>query len=177
MHVESTDRSNDWAVSFGDTGTRVPDWVCHCARELAFIAGQFVHGSTASGSPAGPGSEPDEREAALEALPERKRWDPVPGSEGSQAPVSPSEDEDEEGRSLTDQLVLSGVEAASREQARTADESATAPESEIAEEDSGQKSFPPHPEVSRETMPGSETGARPRARHGAGNPDTWEQLE
>lgn len=59
-------------------------------------------------------------EALLASLPESKRWDPVPGSEGSQAPESASEDEDAEGRSQTEQLVDDGVEQAEREQVKLA---------------------------------------------------------
>ena len=57
----------------------------------------------------------DRQDALLEALPETKRWDPVPGSAGHQAPESPSEDEDAEGRSETEQLVDEGAEAADRD--------------------------------------------------------------
>ena len=51
-------------------------------------------------------------EVILESLPESKRWDPVPGSEGFQYPEAPAEDEDEEGRSETEQLVDQGAEEA-----------------------------------------------------------------
>jgi len=37
------------------------------------------------------GPDMDRQEAVLESLPEGKRWDPVPGSTGRQAPESPSE--------------------------------------------------------------------------------------
>jgi hypothetical protein len=57
----------------------------------------------------------DRQEATLDALPESKRWDPVPGSAGHQAPESASEDEDEEGRSETEQLVDEGVNEAERD--------------------------------------------------------------
>lgn len=60
-------------------------------------------------------SDSDRQDAILEALPETKRWDPVPGSEGQQAPESPSEDEDDEGRSETEQLVEEGAEEADRD--------------------------------------------------------------
>ena len=61
-------------------------------------------------------ADPDSKEAVLEAAPESERWNPVPGSAGRQAPESPSEDEDDEGRSETEQLVDEGVEAAERDQ-------------------------------------------------------------
>jgi hypothetical protein len=50
----------------------------------------------------------DRQDAILDALPEAKRWDPVPGSEGRRHTESPSEDEDEEGRSETEQMVDDG---------------------------------------------------------------------
>jgi hypothetical protein len=56
----------------------------------------------------------------LESLPETKRWDPLPGSEGRQAPESASEEEDAEGRSEAEQLVDDGIEAAEREQVKQA---------------------------------------------------------
>jgi hypothetical protein len=60
-------------------------------------------------------SDVDRQDALLDSLPETKRWDPVPGSVGRQAPESPSEDEDQEGRSETEQLVDEGAEEAERD--------------------------------------------------------------
>jgi hypothetical protein len=60
-------------------------------------------------------SDVDRQDAKLDALPESKRWDPVPGSEGQQAPETPREDEDDEGRSETEQLVDQGAEEAERD--------------------------------------------------------------
>lgn len=57
----------------------------------------------------------DRQDAVLDALPETKRWDPVPGTAGRQAPESASEDEDSEGRSETEQLVEEGAEEAERD--------------------------------------------------------------
>ena len=57
----------------------------------------------------------DRQDALIDALPEDKRWDPVPGSEGREIPESPSEDEDDEGRSETEQLVDEGAEEAERD--------------------------------------------------------------
>jgi hypothetical protein len=62
------------------------------------------------------GSDLDAKEVILESAPESLRWDPVPGSRGHQAPESPSEDEDEEGRSETEQLVDQGVAEAEHDQ-------------------------------------------------------------
>jgi hypothetical protein len=61
-------------------------------------------------------SEIDPREATLEAIPESERWNPVPGSAGRQAPESPSEDEDDEGRSESEQLAEEGVGEAEHDQ-------------------------------------------------------------
>jgi hypothetical protein len=63
------------------------------------------------------GPEMDPKQAALEAAPESERWDPVPGSEGRKVPVSPGEDEDEEGRSDNERLVEEGMEEAELDQA------------------------------------------------------------
>lgn len=91
------------------------------ARELAIIAGRVPpHVSQAdyeqakrelTGEP-----DIDRQEALLESIPEAKRWDPVPGSTGHQALETPSEDEDDEGRSETEQLVDEGAEEAQRDQ-------------------------------------------------------------
>lgn len=61
-------------------------------------------------------SDPDRQDAMLDSIPETERWDPVPGSTGHQAPESPGEDEDAEGRSETEQLVDEGAEEAGRDQ-------------------------------------------------------------
>ena len=47
-------------------------------------------------------------------VPEAERWDPVPGSEGRKAPVAPSADEDEEGRSDNERLVDEGMAGGAR---------------------------------------------------------------
>ena len=69
-------------------------------------------------------SDMDRQDAILDAIPETKRWDPFPGSAGRQARESPSEDEDDEGRSEPEQLVDEGAEEAERDRmlqaARTA---------------------------------------------------------
>jgi hypothetical protein len=67
--------------------------------------------------------EPDmnRQEAMLESLPETIRSDPTPDSTGHQVPESPSEDEDDEGRSETEQLVDEGAEEAERDRMFQAD--------------------------------------------------------
>jgi len=62
------------------------------------------------------GSDLDAQTQTLESLPESKRWDMVPGSDGHQAPETPNEDEDEEGRSESEQLVAEGVDEAEHDQ-------------------------------------------------------------
>lgn len=61
-------------------------------------------------------SDMDRQDALLDSLPEKKRWDPVPGSTGHQAPESASADQDDEGRSETEQFVNEGAENAARDQ-------------------------------------------------------------
>ena len=58
----------------------------------------------------------DRQEAILDSISEVKQWDPVPGSTGRQMPEPPSEDEDDEGRSESEQLVDRGVADAERDQ-------------------------------------------------------------
>jgi hypothetical protein len=51
-------------------------------------------------------------------VPESERWDPIPGSTVSKAPVAPGEDEDEEGRSDNQRLVEEGIAGAEHDQMR-----------------------------------------------------------
>jgi len=62
----------------------------------------------------------DPKEAVLESAPESERWDPVHGSTGEKAPVTPSADEDDEGRSDNEKLVEEGVAEAEHDQMRQA---------------------------------------------------------
>jgi len=90
-------------------------------RELALIAGRVPPGPTqadyeqAKRELTGQ-TDMDRQDELLDALPESKRWDPVPGSEGQQAVETASEDEDSEGRSESAQLVDEGVDEAERDQ-------------------------------------------------------------
>ncbi len=61
-------------------------------------------------------SEMDQQDAILDAIPEEKRGDPLPSSTGHQIPEPASEDEDDEGRSASEQLVEKGVADAERDQ-------------------------------------------------------------
>ena len=65
-----------------------------------------------------PGADSDE--AVIESMPESERWDPLPDSVGHKAPVTPSEDEDEEGRSDKERLVEEGIAGAEHDQMRQA---------------------------------------------------------
>lgn len=58
----------------------------------------------------------DPKQAALEAVPEAERWDPLPGSTGHKVPAAPSEDEDAEGRSDDERLVEGGISEAEHDQ-------------------------------------------------------------
>jgi len=62
------------------------------------------------------GSDMDPNEAILESAPESERWDPVHGSTGHKVEATPSEDEDEEGRSNGQRLVEQGVREAEHDQ-------------------------------------------------------------
>ena len=107
--------------NFNGTGSVTVERVRARARELALLAGHALgHVTPADYEQAKReltgGPEQDPKEALLEAAPESDRWNPVPGSPGHQAPESAPEDEDEEGRSETEQLVAEGVEAAEYDQ-------------------------------------------------------------
>ena len=70
------------------------------ARELALMAGRAPTGVSQADHERAMReltgeSDVDRQDAVLDALPETKRWDPVPGSEGRQARESASEDEDD----------------------------------------------------------------------------------
>jgi len=107
--------------NFAGIGSVTREMVHARARELALIAGHAPpHVSQADYEQAKREltgeSDLDRQEAVLEALPESKRWDPVPGSAGHQAPESPSEDEDDEGLNESAQLVEEGVREAEHDQ-------------------------------------------------------------
>ncbi len=102
-------------------GTVSHEMVFRRAGELAIIDGRQSHEATESdweqakreltGDPG-----PDPEQALLEAAPESERWDPVPGSTGSRAEISASEDEDEEGLSDSARLVGEGVAEAGHDE-------------------------------------------------------------
>jgi hypothetical protein len=91
------------------------------AAELAVIDGHLSSDATEShyaqakreltGEP-----DMDPKDVILESAPESERWDPVPGSTGRKVPATPSEDEDEDGRSDKERLVEGGIAEAGIEQ-------------------------------------------------------------
>ncbi len=88
------------------------------AEELALIAGRPVteeDHQQARRELTG-GGDMDAKQVFLESASEDERWDPVHGSTGHQAPESPSEDEDEDGRNESAQLVEEGVSEAEHDQ-------------------------------------------------------------
>ncbi len=106
--------------NFTGIGTVTQAMVEARARELSTMAGRGPEHVTPADYERAQreltgGPDIDRQDALLEALPESKRWDPVPGSAGRQVPDAPSEDEDDEGRSETEQLVDEGAEEAERD--------------------------------------------------------------
>jgi len=106
-------------------GTVTPKMVRERAEELALIDGRPAKKPSQSeseearreltGDP-----DVDPKEELLESAPESERWDPVPGSTGQKAPVAPSADEDDEGRSDNERLVDEGIAEAELDQMRQA---------------------------------------------------------
>jgi hypothetical protein len=105
------------AENFAGIGPVTRDMVHERARELAKISGRAPHDVSQSDYEQAKReltgeSDMDRQEEVLEALPESERWDPVPGSTGKMDPEPPSEDEDDEGRNESAQLVEEGVQEA-----------------------------------------------------------------
>ena len=102
-------------------GTVTRKMVRERARELALIEGRVppqvlqVDYEQAKRELTG-GSDLDPQAAAVESALESERWDLLPGSTGRKALESPSEDEDDEGRSESEQLVEQGVAEAEHDQ-------------------------------------------------------------
>ena len=61
-------------------------------------------------------SDMDPKEAQLETAPESERWDPVPGSTGHIVTVPSVDGEDDEGRSVSERLVETGMLEAEHDQ-------------------------------------------------------------
>jgi hypothetical protein len=91
------------------------------ACELAVINGRQPHEATKSDwdeamRELSGGTETVSKEEFLESVPESERWDPIPGSPGHEALVDFNDDEDEEGRGVTERLFEEGVEEAGHDQ-------------------------------------------------------------
>ena len=61
-------------------------------------------------------SDIEPEEAALDLLPESEPGDPLPGATGHKVPNSIEDDEDDDGRSIGEQLVSEGVNEAEHDQ-------------------------------------------------------------
>jgi hypothetical protein len=99
--------------NFAGLGTVTPEMVHTRALELARIDGRnegipskAEHEQARRELTGEPDIDPND--AVLEAAPESARWEPVYGSTGCKTPTSPSEDEDEEGRSDQERMVEEG---------------------------------------------------------------------
>jgi hypothetical protein len=106
-------------------GTVTRKMVRERAAELALIDGRSTKDPSQSESEQARREltgEPDmdPKEAVLESVSESERWDPVPGSSGHKAPVAPSADEDDEGRSDNERLVDEGLAEAEHDHMRQA---------------------------------------------------------
>jgi hypothetical protein len=118
-----TDPQNDGAIIIHSTGvgTVTRQMVRERATELALINGRSAQDVSAidweqakrelTGQP-----DLDPKEALLESAPESERWDPLPGSTGSEVLATPLEGEDDEGRSLGEKLIEEGVQEAEHDQ-------------------------------------------------------------
>ncbi len=117
------DPLNEGAIIINSTGvgTVTRKMVRERAAELAIINGRSAQDASKSdweqakreltGEP-----ELDPKEAMLEDMPESERWDPLPGSTGNIVPVTSSDEDDAEGRSLGERLVEEGVQEAEHDQ-------------------------------------------------------------
>jgi len=118
-----TDPQNDGAIMIHSNGigTVTRHLVHERARELAVINGRSPQDVSANdwaqakreltGQP-----EEDPKQTLLEFAPESERWDPLPGSTGSEVLTTPLEGEDDEGRSLGEKLIEEGVQEAEHDQ-------------------------------------------------------------
>jgi hypothetical protein len=106
--------------SFG-IGTVTRKMVLTRAEELATISGDWLPKVSASDFERARQELTGEadlapQEEVLESAPESERWDPVPGSTGHKISVPPNDDEDDEGRSDYERLILEGIAGAEHDQ-------------------------------------------------------------
>jgi hypothetical protein len=118
------------AETFKGVGAVTRSMVHERAKELAMISGRAPSDVSqtdyeqAKRELTGE-SDMDRQDEVLESLPESSRWDPVPGSTGSQDPEPPGEDdEDDEGRNESAQLVEGGLQEAEHDLMVQAEKSA-----------------------------------------------------
>lgn len=109
------------AKNFSGIGAVTQDMINVRAHELARLSGRMPAMATRSEVEQARreltgGSDQDRQDEIIESIPESERWDPVPGSPGLQVPEQPSEDEDDEGRNESAQLVEEGVQEAEHDQ-------------------------------------------------------------
>ena len=112
-------------VNSAGVGTVTRKMVKSRAIELAFVDGRSAHQVSASDWAQAQreltgGRDLDPKEEILESAAESERWDPLPGSIGKKVEVASGEDEDDEGRSDSEQLVNQGIEEADLDQANQA---------------------------------------------------------
>ncbi|MCE0482815.1 MAG: hypothetical protein LV479_01090 [Methylacidiphilales bacterium] len=108
-------------INSAGVGTVTDKMVRERAVELAVIDGRTAQEVSTSDREQAKreltgGSDQDPNEALLESTPESERWDPLPGSTGHVAPVTSIDDEDDEGRSVSERLVEEGVLEAEHDQ-------------------------------------------------------------
>jgi hypothetical protein len=131
MNIDPADEGSMIIHSSG-VGTVTRKMVRERAVELALIDGRSAHEVSKAdwemakreltGAPS-----LDPKQALLDLAPESERWDPLPGSTGTEAPVTSEDGEDEEGRSLGEVLTDEGLKEADHDQmlnAARADEKA-----------------------------------------------------
>jgi hypothetical protein len=117
------------AKNFSGIGAVTENMVHARARELALVSGRPATDVTQADYEQAKreltgGADIDSQDEKLESLPESMRWNPVPGSAGTLDPEPPSEDEDDEGRNESAQLVEEGVQEAEHDSMVKAEESA-----------------------------------------------------
>jgi len=117
------DPLKEGALTINSTGigTVTRKMVRERATELAVINGRSAQDASKSdweqakreltGEP-----DADPKEAILESAPESERWDPVPGSTGHLVSVTSIDEEDDDGRSISERLVEKGVQEAEHDQ-------------------------------------------------------------
>ena len=109
------------AKNFSGIGAVTQEMITVRAHELARLSGRVPAMATRSEVEQARrelpgGSDQDRQDEIIESIPESERWDPVPGSPGLQVPEQPNEDEDDEGRNVSAQLVEEGVQEAEHDQ-------------------------------------------------------------